>query len=66
MPIQRCTKDGKSGFRYGPEGFCYTGPRAREKARKQGQAIEINKHRGKAILTKDEILRQIGENLKGK
>lgn len=44
MPIKKCTKDGKSGFKYGDSGTCYTGPGARKKAAKQGQAIEISKH----------------------
>lgn len=44
MPIKPCTKDGKSGFKYGDGGHCYTGPGAREKAAKQGRAIEISRH----------------------
>lgn len=45
MPVQRCSKDGKAGWKYGKEGTCYTGPGAKEKAIKQGQAIEINRHK---------------------
>lgn len=48
MPIMRCQKNGKSGFKYGESGACYTGPGAREKAKKQGQAIEISKHKQSA------------------
>jgi len=42
MPVQSCQKDGKSGFRYGPTGHCYTYTTERgrlqaiEKAKKQG------------------------------
>ena len=39
MPLKRCTKDGKSGWKYGDEGACYTGPDAKKKAIKQGLAI---------------------------
>lgn len=39
MPIQPCTKEGKSGWKYGTEGFCYTGTNAKKKAIEQGLAI---------------------------
>jgi hypothetical protein len=42
MPVQKCTKDGKSGWKYGGNGVCYTGPGAKKKAIKQGLAIEYN------------------------
>lgn len=42
MPIMRCQKDGKSGYKFGPSGTCFTGPGAKEKARKQGAAIKIS------------------------
>ena len=45
MPVQSCSKNGKSGFKYGNSGFCYTGPGAKEKAHKQGVAIELSKKR---------------------
>lgn len=44
MPVKRCQKDGKSGFKYGDSGKCYTGKGARAKAEKQGRAIEASKH----------------------
>jgi len=40
MPVQRCTSNGKSGYRWGTKGKCYTGPGAKKKAIKQGVAIE--------------------------
>lgn len=40
----KCSNDGKSGYKYGDSGHCYTGPGAKKKAAKQGAAIEISKH----------------------
>lgn len=53
MPVQRCEKDGKPGYKWGQEGFCYTYTpgddrselRARDKAEEQGRAIEANQNR---------------------
>lgn len=39
MPIKRCSIDGKSGYKWGDEGKCYTGPDAKKKAIKQAIAI---------------------------
>ena len=39
MPIQKCQKNGKSGFKYGKSGKCYTGTDAKKKAIKQGLAV---------------------------
>ena len=38
MPVQRCEKDGKKGWKWGSEGTCYTGPAAKQKATDQGVA----------------------------
>lgn len=40
MPIMKCEHNGKSGFKYGESGHCYTGKDAKKKAIKQGLAIE--------------------------
>lgn len=40
MPLQSCTANGTSGWRWGAAGKCYTGPEARQRAIKQGIAIE--------------------------
>ena len=40
MPIQKCRKKGKSGWKFGKTGFCYTGKNALEKAKRQGRAIK--------------------------
>ena len=47
MPVQKC---GKSGWQWGQSGKCFTGPGAREKALKQGRAIEANKDRTKSRM----------------
>jgi hypothetical protein len=47
MPIMRCRKNGKPGYKYGPGGYCYTytpgdpasRKAAKRKATAQGQAI---------------------------
>ena len=54
MPIKECQENNKPGFKYGDTGKCYTyDPTddksknlAKEKAAKQGRAIEIRKHMG--------------------
>lgn len=43
MPVIRCVKNGKKGWKWGNEGFCYTGSEAKEKAIAQGIAIILNK-----------------------
>jgi hypothetical protein len=40
MPLKKCSNDGKSGYKWGDSGNCYTGPDAKKKAIKQGIAIE--------------------------
>ena len=44
MPLMRCQENGKSGWKWGSEGHCYSGPGGKGKAKKQGRAIERNKH----------------------
>lgn len=45
MPVIRCQKNGERGWKWGESGTCYVGPGAREKAAKQGRAIEADKAR---------------------
>jgi hypothetical protein len=40
MPIKQCQLDGKSGWKWGDEGKCYTGTTGKNKAIAQGIAIE--------------------------
>ena len=51
MPVKSCNKDSKPGWKWGDSGHCYTytpgdkssSKRARNKAIKQGRAIQVNK-----------------------
>jgi hypothetical protein len=43
MPAKECQIGGKSGWKWGDEGKCYTGPEAKKKAIAQGIAIEGDK-----------------------
>lgn len=47
MPIEKCQRDGKSGYRWGKAGVCYTGSDAKRRAEIQGKAIEASKERRK-------------------
>ncbi len=40
MPIMRCQIKGKSGWKFGKSGKCYTGPQGKAKAAAQGRAIK--------------------------
>jgi len=63
MPLKKCTKDGASGWKWGDSGHCYTGPDAKNKALKQGRAIESNKSKSTRM---EELLRSISETLSQK
>lgn len=53
MPVQRCTINGKPGFRWGSSGKCYgytagnsaSRNRARNKAERQGRAVRASQAR---------------------
>lgn len=47
MPVKRCIKNGKPGYKWGDNGYCYTGPNSKSKAEKQGRAIEASKNSNK-------------------
>ena len=40
MPLKKCSEDKQSGWKWGDQGKCYTGPEGKKKAIKQGVAIE--------------------------
>jgi hypothetical protein len=42
MPIKKCTKKGKGGYKTGTSGKCYTGKGAKKKALKQQIAVKIS------------------------
>lgn len=39
MPIKKCSKNGKSGYKWGNSGKCYTGKQGKKRATKQMKAI---------------------------
>jgi len=39
MPVMKCQKDGKPGWKWGQSGVCFTGPNARNRALAVGRAI---------------------------
>lgn len=45
MPTQRCTKNGKSGWKWGEHGHCYIGEGAEAKADRQGRAVKASQQR---------------------
>lgn len=66
MPIEKCTVNGKSGFRYGKSGKCYTGPGAGKKAAKQGIAedgeAKFKQEMSKGVsISNDEVETAIAE-----
>lgn len=42
MPIKRCMKNGKKGYKWGNQ-KCYTGPNAKKKAKQQAKAIKASR-----------------------
>lgn len=50
FPLKRCQRDNSRGWKYGDAGYCYTEKEegsdaaAREKAAKQGRAIESRRN----------------------
>ena len=39
MPAMKCRRDGKPGWKWGQNGYCFIGPGAKEKAEAVGRAI---------------------------
>lgn len=46
MPVQRCQKNGRRGYKFGSQGTCYVGRGAKAKAERQGRAIRASGYRG--------------------
>lgn len=40
MPVKRCQKSGRPGYKFGDAGKCFTGPNAKAMAAEQGRAIK--------------------------
>lgn len=51
MPIMPCQKEGKSGFKWGESGTCYTGPDAKALAAEQAAAIKSAQQNDARIAT---------------
>jgi len=47
MPIKKCQREKRKGFKYGNSGKCYIGKDAKKKAVKQGIAIRLSKKQTK-------------------
>lgn len=47
MPVKSCSKNGKSGKKFGSKGKCFTGKSGASKAKKQGRAIKSNQNKRK-------------------
>lgn len=45
MPFKKCQRKGKSGWKYGDSGTCYTGKGGKAKATKQMRAIKASQSR---------------------
>ena len=45
MPIQKCQRNKKKGWKFGKSGKCYTGKNAKEKAKRQGRAIKSSQNK---------------------
>ena len=58
MPVQQCTRNGKPGYKWGEQGYCYTYTpgsdrskrRAKQKATEQGRAIKASASAGLFII----------------
>jgi len=46
MPVQRCQKNGRRGYKWGQSGKCYVGQGAKAKAERQGRAIRASGYKG--------------------
>jgi hypothetical protein len=47
MPLMRCQKNKKPGWKFGKNGTCYTGKFGKSRAARQGRAIKANQNRRK-------------------
>lgn len=48
MPVKRCQKDGKKGWKWGDNGTCYTGDGGKAKAEAQAAAAYSSGYTSKA------------------
>jgi len=55
MPIMRCQKDGKSGYKWGESGVCFTGSNARARATAVARAVHARRGAEKSGANVDDI-----------
>lgn len=51
MPVERCQREGRPGWRWGGEGHCFIGPDAKAEAEEQGRAIAASQMRNDVLAT---------------
>ncbi len=62
MPLKRCTRDGKSGWKFGDSGHCYLGPNAKKDAIKQGIKI-YGPEKFKKIMKEEGLQKDLASEL---
>ena len=62
MPITRCVRNGKAGWKWGANGFCYTDAKAKEKAVTQGLAALSSEARANGAKSKEDIQKYIQDH----
>lgn len=58
MPVQLCSKDGQTGYKWGGSGVCYVGPGAKDKAAAVGRAITADKSMDEKLEKAEVTLKQ--------
>ena len=64
MPLMRCKSGGKSGYKFGKGGKCFTGPGGRSKAAAQGGAIKAKGDQNEFAISQLKRLRQFNPKKK--
>lgn len=44
MPVMKCIREGKEGYKYGDGGYCFLGPDAESKAKKVAEAVHAQRN----------------------
>ena len=60
MHLKKCSEKGKSGWKWGDQGHCYTGPNGKKQAIRQGVAIE-GPDKFSAMASEEEYNEAIGD-----
>jgi len=62
MPLKRCTRDSKSGWKFGDSGHCYLGPNDKKDAIKQGIKI-YGPEKFKKIMKEEGLQKDLASEL---